>query len=79
LSRLPQPGERARILRSEVMDRIGATGKTGVVLDPRGSMMIPVKLDDSSGIRWNPANMPGASDVVFCTISEVELAEGRTA
>jgi hypothetical protein len=76
VSRLPKPGERARILPSEAMDRWGATGKTGVVLD-WSSVCIAVELDDAQG-----TNLPGASGaegVVLCTISEVELAEGVTA
>ena len=76
MSRLPQPGERARILPSEVMDRIGATGRCGVVL-PTKSITIAVKLDDPSGIPSNLANGPGEGGVVFCTISEVELLESE--
>ena len=72
MSRLPQPGERARILPSEYMDYIGATDKTGVVLDERG-VGIVVELDDASGVRWRDSVADKAR--VVCTISEVELAE----
>ncbi len=75
MSRLPQPGERARILASEVMDRIGAAGRCGEVLDHPGICVV-VRLDDGSGIEWGKTNV-GEDGVVFCTISEVELAKGR--
>ena len=75
MSRLPKPGERARILSSETTDRWGATGKTGVVLDSPG-LCIVVRLDDAEG-----TSLPGAAGVkgvVLCTISEVELEEGES-
>ena len=75
MSRLPKPGERARILPSEVMDRIGATGRSGVVQDIPMAC-VPVLLDDAEGIDMQgPAAIAG---MVLCTISEVELEEGST-
>lgn len=74
MSRLPQPGERARILPSETMDAWGATGKEGVRLD-WDTACIPVRLDDPSGVT-----LPGTSGemgVVMCTNSEVEYAGGE--
>lgn len=71
MSRLPQPGERARILPSKTMERRGVVGKTGEVLDWPG-ICIPVKLDDLEG-----TSLPGVAGrvgVVLCTISEVEYA-----
>ena len=70
MSRLPKPGERARILPSEAMDRWGATSKTGVVLD-WSTVCIAVELDDAEGTSLPEAT--GAEGVVLCTISEVEL------
>jgi hypothetical protein len=75
VSRLPKPGERARILPSEEMDRIGVAGRCGEVLDHPG-VCIVVRLDDAGGIEWEKTNV-GENGVVFCTISEVELAEGE--
>ena len=74
MSRLPQPGERARILPSSVMDRIGATGRTGEVLEDDG-FCIAVQLDDATGIEPRPGTAT-VGGVVFCTILELELAEG---
>lgn len=73
MSRLPQPGERARILSSEAMDRWGVSGKTGeVIVYP--SVCIALKLDDASGTSL--PGVVGEAGVVLCTISEIELEEG---
>lgn len=69
----PKPGERVRIQPSEYTDRIGATGRAGVVLDSPG-VCIVVELDDASGIEQYTSWGRG---VVFCTNSEVER-EGET-
>lgn len=74
MSHLPQPGERARILSSSVMDRIGATGRGGVVLEESG-FCIAVRLDDATGVEPRPGTAT-SHGVVFCTILEVELMEG---
>ena len=73
MSRLPEPGERTRILPSKTTESWGVAGKTGVVLDWKG-ICIPVKLDDLEGTAL--PGVAGKEGVVLCTISEVELAEG---
>lgn len=74
MSRLPQPGERARILPSKTTERWGVVDKIGEVLDWPG-VCIPVRLDDLEGTSL--PGVAGKEGVVLCTISEVELAEGE--
>ena len=73
MSRLPRPGERARILFSKTTESWGIIGKSGLVLYWAG-ICIPVKLDDLEGTSL--PGVAGREGVVLCTISEVEHEEG---
>ena len=74
MSRLPSPGERARILSSAATERAGLVNERGTVVEWPG-ICIAVELDNADAAEGS-MRLKASSGVVLCTLSGVEYEEG---